>query len=159
MALFKNLTQAQGADAPPGWVVRLAVGALALAALYFAATADPPDQLPSVALKQELVYRGELLLAVLYGGLLIATPVVRGILSGLLPTEITARGARYDAEQVSGGLEQAEQRIDQLNEVIEASSGHIARISAELAGLREQVVQIDGSRASARSASGASTGR
>jgi len=114
-----------------------------LAAVYFAATADTPTQLPSVALKQELVYRGELLLAVLYGGLLIATPVVRGILSGLLPTEITARGARYDAEQVSGGFEQTEERIDQLTEVIEASSGHIARISAELAGLREQVVQFE----------------
>lgn len=82
MALFKNFRQAQGADAPPQWLVRLAVGALVLAAVHFAATADTPTQLPSVPLKQELVYRGELLLAVLYGLLLIATPVVRGFFPG-----------------------------------------------------------------------------
>jgi hypothetical protein len=123
--------------------VRLAIGALALAALYFAVTADTPARLPSIALKQEVVYRGELLLIVLYGGLLIATPVLRGILSGLLPTEITARGAKYDPEPVSGGLKEAEERIDQLNEVIETSSGHLARLRGDLAGLRKRVERIE----------------
>jgi hypothetical protein len=143
MALFEPLQQSDRVDVPPRCVVRLVVGALALAALYFVATADAPAQLPSVALKQEFVYRGELLLVIMYGGLLIATPVVRGVVSGLLPTEITARGAKYDAEQVSGGLKQAEDRIDQLNEVVEASSGHIAHLSAELARLREQAGQVE----------------
>lgn len=92
-----------GSDISPRFVVRLAIGALALAATCFAASATTPKALPSVALHQELVYRGELFLVILYGGLLVATPVLRGLLSGLLPTEITARGARYDAEQVSGG--------------------------------------------------------
>jgi len=138
------LTRVEPADDLSRWAVRLAIGALALGALFFAVTADTPAQLPSVALKQEFVYRGELFLAVLYGGLLIATPVLRGVLSGLLPTEITARGARYDAEQVSGGLAQAEERIRQLEEVGEASSGHLARLQGELARLRRRVEQLEG---------------
>jgi hypothetical protein len=132
------------AGPPAEWAVRLAIGVLGLAAVYFAATADAPARLPSVALKQEVVYRGELLLAVLYGGLLIATPVLRGILSGLLPTEITARGAKYDPEPVSGGLKAAEERIEQLNEVIETSSGHLAQLQVDLAGLRRRVERVEG---------------
>ncbi|MDX6718486.1 MAG: hypothetical protein QOJ63_740 [Solirubrobacteraceae bacterium] len=132
-----------GAGPPAAWAVRLATAAVAFGALWFAVTADTPARLPSVALKQELVYRGELLLAVLYGGLLIATPVLRGILSGLLPTEITARGAKYDPEPVSAGLKAAEERIDQLNEVIETSSGHLARLGVDLAGLRKRVERVE----------------
>jgi hypothetical protein len=144
MGLVKSLfKRVEDDDAPPPWSVRLIIAALTLAALLFAATADTPQKLPSVALRQEFVYRGELLLAVLYGGLLIATPVLRGVLSGLLPTEITARGGRYDAEQVSGGLKQTEERIDQLSDVIEASSGHLGRLRVELARLRDRVEQIE----------------
>jgi hypothetical protein len=117
---------ADGRSVPPRLVVQLAVGALAIAALFFALTADQPAQLPSVALQQELVYRCELFLVVFYGGLLAGTPVLRGVLGGLLPTEITARGARYDREQVSDGLRQAQERIDQLADVVEATSGQLA---------------------------------
>lgn len=120
--------RSDGRGAPPRPVVRLAIGALAIAALSFALTADQPAQLPSVALKQELVYRCELFLVIFYGGLLAVTPVLRGAVSGLLPTEITARGARYDREQVSGGLRQAQERIDQLADVVEATSGQLARL-------------------------------
>jgi hypothetical protein len=139
---FKNLLKPArinpGGDAPPKWAVRLAIGALALGALYVAWTADAPTKLPSVALHQDFVYRGELFLAVFYGGLLIATPILRGVLSGLLPTEITARGAKYDREQVSGGLRQAEQRIGQLTEVVEASSGQVARLRQRLEQLEDR---------------------
>jgi hypothetical protein len=127
-------TADSGSDIPPRFVVRLAIAALALATTYFAATATTPATLPSVALHHELVYRGELFLMILYGGLLVATPVLRGLLSGLLPTEITARGAKYDAEQVSGGLKQAEERIAQLSQVVEASSGQRAARVAPRAG-------------------------
>jgi len=125
-----------GGDAPPKWAVRLAIGALALGAMYVAWTADAPTKLPGVALSQEFVCRGELFLAIFYGGLLIATPILRGVLSGLLPTEITARGAKYDREQVTGGLRQTEDRIRQLTEVVEASSGQLAR-------LRKRVEQLE----------------
>jgi len=119
-------------------VVRIAVAALALATLAFAARAQIPQPLPSIALGQELLYRGELFLVLFYGGLLIATPVLRGIVSGRLPIEITARGARYDApEQMSGGLRDAEERIDQLNEVVEASSGQLARLHARMEQLED----------------------
>jgi hypothetical protein len=117
---------ADGRGVPPRLVVQLAIGALAIAALFFALTADQPAQLPSVALQQELVYRCELFLVVFYGGLLAGTPVLRGVLGGLLPTEISARGARYDREQVSDGLRQAQERIDQLADVVEATSGQLA---------------------------------
>jgi len=133
-------TDEKGQDGiPPKPVVRLAIGALAVAALYFAVTADRPAQLPSVALKQELVYRCELFLVVLYGGLLAATPVLRGVLSGLLPTEITARGARYDREQLSGGLQQAQERIDQLADVVKATSGQLARLHKRIKQIEKRV--------------------
>jgi len=116
-------------DAPPTWLVRGAIAALTLAAGVFAASAEVPATLPSIALRQELLYRGELFLVVFYGGLLIATPVLRGVISGLLPTEITARGAKYDApEQISGGLKNAEDRIDRLSETVQAGSGQLARL-------------------------------
>jgi hypothetical protein len=127
-----------GRRVPPRLVVRLAIGALALAALYFALTADQPAQLPSVALQQEFVYRCELFLVVFYGGLLAGTPVLRGVLAGLLPTEITARGARYDREEVSGGLRQAQERIDQLADVVEATSGHLARLHKRVKQLEKR---------------------
>jgi hypothetical protein len=120
--------QLEETGVPPTPVVRLAIGALTLIALYFALTAERPAELPSVALKQELVYRCELFLVVFYGGLLAVTPVLRGVLAGLLPTEITARGARYDREQVSAGLRQAQERIDQLADVVQATSGQLARL-------------------------------
>jgi hypothetical protein len=123
---------------PPGAVVRLAIGVLAVGALYFALTADRPAELPSVALKQEFLYRCELFLVVLYGGLLTATPLLRGVLSGRLPTEITARGARYEREQVSGGLRQAQERIDQLADVVEATSGQLARLHKRIKQIEER---------------------
>jgi hypothetical protein len=126
-------------DAPARWIVRLAIAALTLGALRFAWTAQVPAKLPSVALHQEFLYRGELLLVILYGGLLVATPVLRGVISGLLPTEITARGAKYDPEQISGGLKQAQERIDQLGDVVEASSGQLARLRKRVGEIEDRL--------------------
>jgi hypothetical protein len=128
-----------GDDAPARWVVRVAIAMLTLGALRFAWTAEVPTNLPSVALHQEFLYRGELFLVVLYGGLLVATPVLRGILSGLLPTEITARGAKYDPELLSGGLKHAQDRIDQLSDVVEASSGQLARLRKRVAEIEDRL--------------------
>lgn len=125
-------------DAPPKWVVRGAIAALSTFAFVFACSAQAPTKLPSVALQQELLYRGELFLVTFYGGLLLATPIIRGVVSGLLPTEITARGAKYDPEQISGSLQQAEDRIAQLEKTVTAGSGQLARLHARVKQLEER---------------------
>lgn len=141
---FKEPEGEPKSDAPAEWLVRIALIVLALAAGLFALSADAPRELPSVALEQELLYRGELFLLVFYGGLLIATPVLRGVVSGLLPTEITARGAKYDApEQISGGLKDAEQRIASLTTTVEAGGGQLALLRGQLRRLEARIKQLE----------------
>ncbi len=61
----------------------------------------------------------------------------------MLPTEITARGARYDAEEVSGGLRDAERRIEQLTEAVEASSGQLASLRVDLRAHRKRIEELE----------------
>src|SRR4051812_26294697 len=96
---------------PRRWVIRATILIGFSASAWFAfARANVPkgpdgkDQLPTVALGQELIYRGELLVAAVFIALLVLTPLIQGVINGRLPTEITARGAKYDPEDVAAGL-------------------------------------------------------
>lgn len=74
--------------------VRLATTALFLAAAAVAVISPAPHDLPAIALGQVPVYRVEVLLALIYGGLLVLTPLFHG-LGGRLPIEISHRGAKW----------------------------------------------------------------
>jgi hypothetical protein len=69
-------------------------------------------RLPAVALGSEVIYRMEIALAALYGGLLVLVPLYRGAVRGDLPIEISARGAKY--EQVGATVSEIGDRIEKL---------------------------------------------
>ena len=77
------------------------VGALLALSIVAAWAINIPEKLPGVALGQPFLYRVQIGLAVFYAGLLLLTPVFRGIIEGQLPVEVSARGAKF-AEDVAG---------------------------------------------------------
>jgi hypothetical protein len=93
--------------------------------------AQEPD-LPSVALGQESIYRLEIFLLVFYGGLLIATPAYRGLIGGRLPTEISARGAKF-AEDTADSIEDTQKLAQELDETLKVvqASGARARLNID----------------------------
>jgi hypothetical protein len=106
-------------QAARGIVVLLLVMAIAVSAIVGTPTkgsgADKAVDLPDVALGQEVIYRLEIVLCVFYGGLLIATPVYRGVVDGSLPIEISARGAQF-AEETSGSIERTNKVVKELQD-------------------------------------------
>jgi hypothetical protein len=122
----------------PRWLIRFVIAALGVAALLLAVTANAPDQLPSIALGQVPMYRLELLLGAFFGGLLVATPLLQGVINGRLPTEITARGAKYDPEEVSEGLGALEDRINALEDALTKTGGEAIALRAEVEELKER---------------------
>jgi len=94
------------------WSIRLLVGALTFAALLVAVKVSLPTKvvdgkevvsLPTVAIGQEILYRIEVGVLLFYGGLVVLTPVFRGMILGRLPIEISARGAKF-AEEVDESI-------------------------------------------------------
>jgi hypothetical protein len=73
--------------------VRFATAAVFLVATAIASTTPVPAELPAIALGQVAVYRVKILLALVYGGLLLLTPFFEGVLNGRMPIEISHRGA------------------------------------------------------------------
>lgn len=69
--------------------------------------------LPAVALGSVVIYRLEIALAVLYGGLLLLVPLYRGAVRGDLPIEVSARGAKY--EQVGATVSEIGEQVEKLD--------------------------------------------
>lgn len=123
---------------PKRQVIRFAIAALFAGAFYFAfIAAEPPSPLPTVALGQGFLYRVELLLATVFAALLLLTPLLQGVLNGRLPTEITARGAKY--EEVSDSLKAAETRIGKLEETLASTAAAAFAAKADIDQLRKQL--------------------
>ncbi len=76
-----------------------------------------------MALGQVVVYRLEVLLALVYGGLLLLTPLFQGLLYGRLPIELSHRGAKWPPP--------AEEAMAELQ-------GEIGELEAELAILQSK---------------------
>jgi hypothetical protein len=118
------------------------VGAFGAAAWFaFGEAAIPEDaygkaQLPAVALGQTFIYRVELLVATVFAGLLLLTPLLQGLLNGRLPTEITARGAKYHPEDVAAGLAEAQKRIDKLEATLASDVGALVAVKADVQALK-----------------------
>lgn len=93
--------------------IRLATVSLFVAAAVVSAVAPVPNDLPAIALGQVPVYRVEILLALVYGGLLLLTPFFHGVMHGRLPIEISHRGAKWQAD-AEERLREAEEEIARL---------------------------------------------
>ncbi|HEU4461111.1 MAG TPA: hypothetical protein VFR75_00825 [Solirubrobacterales bacterium] len=114
--------------------IRVLVGAALCAALVAFALAPVPDGLPAVALQQPVLYRLEVALSVFYGGLLLVTPAVSGLINGHLPVEISTRGAKFaeefdhSDEASRAAIEKLERSSNRLAERVAATENSIARI-------------------------------
>lgn len=123
-----------------GLPVRLLVLAIVAAALVTAACIGVPskqeggervDDLPAVALGQVAVYRLEIFLLVFYGGLLVLVPVYRGLVGGRLPTEISARGAKF-AEEAAGSIEATQELVEELDERLRGVEAGVLRARLDI---------------------------
>lgn len=120
------------------WLIRVLICGLAGATLWYALTLEPPSPLPSVALGRKFVYRTEVFVLLLYAGLLILTPLFQGVIKGRLPTEISARGAKFDPEDVAAALRDAQTRIEEVESTVKTSGAEILRLRSELQRLKEE---------------------
>jgi hypothetical protein len=92
--------------------IRIATATLFLVATAVSVFAPVPDELPVIALGQAALYRVEILLALVYAGLLLLTPLFYGVFHGRLPIELSHRGAKW--ESGPSGLENADQQVEEL---------------------------------------------
>jgi hypothetical protein len=128
----------------PLWLIRSVVAVAAAVSAVLALIADT-EPLPRVALGQTYLYKLEVLLLIFYGLLLLATPLLQGVLNGRLPTEITARGAKYDPEEVSASLKDAEGRVTEIEGALRSTTGETFSLRAELARLEQRLAELEGS--------------
>jgi len=115
--------------------VRVLVLAVVLVAMAVAVVVAVPskredgravDDLPAVALGQVAVYRLEVFLIVFYGGLLILVPAYRGLVAGRLPSEISARGAKF-AEETADSIETTQKLVAELDRGLRAAEASLLR--------------------------------
>ncbi len=111
--------------------VRWIVGLIFVAAVVIAAGVGLPGEgsdadLPAIALGQPSLYRLEVFLVVFYGGLLVATPLFRGLVGGKLPIEVSARGAKY-AEEAAESIEETKKQMDALRLRMRNAESAVAR--------------------------------
>ncbi len=104
--------------------IRLAIPAAAVAAIVLGIALPVPRSLPGPALGSQELLWVERAILFFYGFLLLFVPVLRA-LEGVLPIELTTRGARYaeasdDAiEELAARLEDAEDGLYSISEVVQ----------------------------------------
>ena len=98
-------------------IVRALVGAALCLALTASTLFPAPEDLPAVALGQTGLYRLEVALAAFYGLLLLLTPAYSGLVTGLLPIEISTRGAKF-AEKADGSATVTKVEIEELRRTV-----------------------------------------
>ncbi len=102
-----------------------------------------PDP-PAVALKNEELFHIEAALLVFYGGLLLLTPAFAGVFRGRLPSEISARGAKFEevagqsdeiAKLTQAQIDEHTQKIGTLEAEMALSKGKSSTIQSESQGI------------------------
>ena len=120
-------------DALERWMIRIAVP-LGLATALIAGIALPHSTpLPAVALGSRWILYSERSLALFYGFLLVLVPVVRS-LRGVLPIELSLRGARYEEagaatdvfEALDARVAASEDRAARLSDVVAEALAQLA---------------------------------
>lgn len=98
--------------------------------------ADGNPDLPAPAFEQPGLYRMEVALLVFYGGLLLATPALTGLLRGRLPTEISTRGAKF-AEGTNRSTELDEAAVKKLEATTEDLAQGLMEVNLKMDLLNE----------------------
>lgn len=117
------------------------VAALLLGAVLLGLLIEVPESLPAVALDQPLLYRLEIGLVAFYGGLLLLTPLFRGVIDGQLPIEISARGAKF-AENVAGSLKDTQATVEDFGKQLSSTRGDLLLTQLALRDLHSEVQRL-----------------
>jgi hypothetical protein len=105
-----------------------------------------PEVLPAVAIGQVAVYRLEVALLVFYGGLLLITASVSGIVGGRLPIEISTRGAKFagETDQAAGATRAAIEKLEAITAGLDvrliAAGVRINRIEKNVSDSRQPAI-------------------
>lgn len=116
--------------------IRLFVGAALCTALIACVVAPVPEDLPAIAFRQAGLYRLEIALIVFYGSLLLLTPAFSGLIRGMLPIEISTRGAKF-AEDTDRAAERVEVKIEGLELTTSALAEGLEAADLEIERLKE----------------------
>jgi hypothetical protein len=104
--------------------IRLVIPAAAVAAIVVGIALPAPHSLPGPALGSKELLWVERAILFFYGFLLLFVPVLRA-LEGVLPIELSTRGARYAeasdtaVEALTTRLEDAEELLYSISEIVE----------------------------------------
>jgi hypothetical protein len=116
------------------WTIRIAVPTAFVAAVLAAILLPHTKPLPAVALGSRWILYALRALALFYGFLLFFVPLVRAI-RGVLPIELSFRGARWQEENAARDAfdaldERSEVMEEQVDELWEALTSALSRIGA-----------------------------
>lgn len=123
--------------------VRVGIPLLFGASIYLAirVTSDT-DDVPSVAFGNHFIFAAQLVLLIFYAILLLVVPLVRGVIRGELPVELTLKGPRY-AELVDAG-ENIGDRLQKVEDRVDASETERQKADkAAAAGIGATVERMD----------------
>jgi hypothetical protein len=118
------------ADSAERNLVRIFVATALCVALVACASVPVPEDLPTIAFRQAGLYRLEVALLVFYGVLLLVTPVFSGLIRGRLPTEISARGAKFAEDAQSDELTEAALR--RLRRTVDRLADRVTAVESEI---------------------------
>jgi hypothetical protein len=106
-------------DATPAerWAIRIAIPAALLCATLAAILLPHPQPLPAVALGSRWILDALRALALFYGFLLLFVPLLLA-LRGVLPIELSMRGARWEekSDAATGALDALDERLTALEQ-------------------------------------------
>lgn len=116
------------------WAIRIVVLAALLCAAFAAILLPHAQPLPAVALGSRWILYALRALVLFYGFLLLFVPLVRA-LHGVLPIELSLRGARWqEADAAAEGFKTLDKRSgvveEQIEELWEAVGSALSRIAA-----------------------------
>ena len=110
--------------------IRIVIPVAALTAIAIGIALPTGHPLPSVALGSKELLWLERALVLFYGFLLLFVPILRA-LEGVLPIELSARGARY-ADASERAIEDLKERLTSLEDVSADMSDYLDRLTDEV---------------------------
>ena len=114
----------EGAATAERWAIRIVVPAALLCTAFAAILLPHAQPLPAVALGSRWILYALRTLALFYGFLLLFVPLVRA-LRGLLPIELSMRGARW--EETGGSATVALDALDERLSVLERQTIELSK--------------------------------
>jgi hypothetical protein len=133
-------------------VVRLGIPVLLGISIYVAVrVAKDVEKVPGVAFGNRFVFAAQLVLLIFYSVLLLVVPLIRAVVSGELPVELTLKGPRYTEKTLSSAGEELRSRVEEIEKLADRRDDERRKddriaaegIKANAGALEEVVEQID----------------